>query len=76
MTDSRAGVALWLTGMALMILGFVWILIFYLTQSSFPLQALGVYNIVIGLAVFIPGAVLLIAGLIVATRAKHQQVRS
>lgn len=46
---------------ALLVLGLAYIVVFYLTESRFPIQALGAWNVVVGFGV-------IMAGFIMATR--------
>lgn len=47
--------------LALLIVGLVWIVVFYVSQQAYPVSALGAWNLVVGF-------VFLIAGVVLSTR--------
>ncbi len=41
-----------------LIVGLVWIVVFYVSQQSYPISALGAWNLVVGFAFLVTGVVL------------------
>jgi hypothetical protein len=44
--------------LASLLLGLVWIVIFYVSQQSYPIGALGAWNLVVGFAFLVTGVML------------------
>jgi hypothetical protein len=69
---SVGGIVLALLSVPAGFLGVAWIVVFYLTAGSLPIAALGVWNLLLGLVLWLPSLPMLIAGIVLIVRARHR----
>jgi hypothetical protein len=68
-SSKKGGLGMLLAGLALLALGLLWVVAYYLSMGAFPLFGLGGLNLLAGLVLILGGAGLAIAGFLARTSA-------
>lgn len=55
-----------------LLIGIIWIAVFYVSQATFPIAAIGQWNLIIGALFFISGVAFLIVGVVLLVVAKSR----
>lgn len=67
-----AGLVLSILGIPGLIIGFLWILIYFVSQGALPIAYLANWNLIIGLIPFLSGLIFGIVGLFLLKASKRQ----
>ena len=68
---SLAGTLLAVLSVPVGLLGIAWIVVFYVSQGSLPIAALGTWNLLIGFLLWLPSLMMLIAGIVLLAQARR-----
>ncbi len=68
---SLAGILLAVLSVPVGLLGIAWIVVFYVSQGSLPIAALGTWNLLIGFLLWLPSLMMLIVGIVLIVQARR-----
>ena len=66
-----AGILLAVLSVPVGLLGIAWIVVFYVSQGSLPIAALGTWNLLIGFLLWLPSLMMLIVGIVLIVQARR-----